>query len=271
MNAFNDDRHDETDELSVMINELPRVDPPSTLVGAVMSRIAPGSKTHVAHPPANFMRRGKPMAKKVLWSVAAAAAAVLVIMRLAGYPPVEKGTEATIGAAQRYQAPQIATADVKIEDAELQAFLQSDLFRTLAADRAAQQALKNQDFQKALANANVRAALAAPGVASALYRVRPDAAANARLDLAKLDAAPRAALQAALDASPALATALAAPGVAEAISHSALEVALARPDVSAALAHPAVMNALVLAAPGAALDAAATSVAPGAAAGAQAH
>ena len=53
------------------------------------------------------------MAKKVLWIVAAAAAVALITMRVAGYPPVEKGTEATIGAAQRYQAPQISSADVK--------------------------------------------------------------------------------------------------------------------------------------------------------------
>ena len=70
-----------------------------------------------------------------------------------GYPPVENGTEATIGAAQRYQAPQISSADVKTEDAQLQAFLQSDLFRQLATDKAAQQALKNKDFQRALADA----------------------------------------------------------------------------------------------------------------------
>ena len=101
------------------------------------------------------------MAKKVLWIVAATAAVALITMRLVGYPPVEKGTEATIGAAQRYQSPQISSADVKTEDAQLQAFLQSDLFRQLTTDKAARQALKNKDFQNALPTPAVRAALAA--------------------------------------------------------------------------------------------------------------
>ena len=89
------------------------------------------------------------MAKKVLWIVAATAAVALIAMRVVGYPRSE-GTEATIGAAQRYQSPQISSADVKTEDAQLQAFLQSDLFRQLTTDKAARQALKNKDFQKAL-------------------------------------------------------------------------------------------------------------------------
>ena len=54
------------------------------------------------------------MAKKVLWIVAAAAAVALMVDASSfGYPPVQKGTEATIGAAQRYQSPQISSADVK--------------------------------------------------------------------------------------------------------------------------------------------------------------
>ena len=48
-------------------------------------------------------------------------------MRMTGYPPADKGTEGTIGAAQRYQAPQIANQDVKLQDAELQSFMQRTL------------------------------------------------------------------------------------------------------------------------------------------------
>jgi hypothetical protein len=72
-------------------------------------------------------------------------------MRVIGYPPSESGTEGTIGAAQRYQAPQISNADVKVTDAQLQAFLQSDAFERLKKDKAARAALRNKDFQKAMA------------------------------------------------------------------------------------------------------------------------
>jgi hypothetical protein len=94
------------------------------------------------------------MAKKVLWILAAAAAGGVDHDAVRWIPPVEKGTEATIGAAQRYQSPQISSADVKTEDAQLQAFLQSDLFRQLTTDKAARQALKNKDFQKGAAGSS---------------------------------------------------------------------------------------------------------------------
>jgi hypothetical protein len=248
MNTFNDDRRDETDELSMMLNELPKVEPPPTLTGTVMSTIAQFSKPKVTQPPVNFVRRGSTMAKKVLWSVAAAAAAALVVMRVAGYPPVQKGTEATIGAAQRYQAPQVATADVKVEDQQLQAFLQSDAFRKLAADKAAQRALKNKDFQKALAEAQVQAALASPAAVAALSQLAPQIVNHAALDLASLDlasldAAPRALLEAAFAASPAFVSALAAPGVLAAIADSSLGAVLAMGN-AAVLAQPAALNAL---------------------------
>src|SRR5262245_52240755 len=169
-------RDGEPDHVSEMLNGLPQIDPPSTLVSDVMSTIA--VRAHTPQPPAILRMRGRSMAKKVLWIVAAAAAIALVALRLAGYPPVDKGTEATIGAAQRYQAPQISSADVKTEDAELQAFLQSDLFQQLTNDPQAQQALRNEDFRKALADANVRAALARSDVRAAIADLARNAAAD---------------------------------------------------------------------------------------------
>jgi len=160
MTNINDPWRD--DEVTRTLNDLPPVDPPSTLVNDVMSTIASRSAARATHSSFIPTKRGGNMAKKVLWIVAATAALALIAMRLVGYPPVEKGTEATIGAAQRYQSPQISSADVKTQDAQLQAFLQSDVFRQLTADKAARQALNNKDFQKALQDPAVRAALAWP-------------------------------------------------------------------------------------------------------------
>jgi len=49
------------------------------------------------------------------------------------YPP-KSGTEGAIGAASRYQAQQISDADVSLQDASVQAFLQSDTFHKMATN-----------------------------------------------------------------------------------------------------------------------------------------
>ncbi len=265
MTKFNEPWRDgEPDDVTVMLSDLPEIDPPPALVEKVMSAIGHRARIETMSP--TLMTKGRTMAKKVLWTVAAAAAVALVVMRVLGYPPVQEGTEATIGAAQRYQAPQISSADVKLEDAQLQAFLQSDTFRQLAADKVAQEALKNKDFQRALADSSVRAALAAPDIIAALgVKVaaaagNPQAlqAAQARLAAAnvQLEAA-QVKLNALLVSSEALRVALAAPQVAQALASSALAPALVQPGVALALSYEATANALSAAS--ANLDAAAAA------------
>ena len=245
------------DDVTEMLRDLPEVDPPPALVDNVMSTIVRRARIETMSP--TLMTKGRTMAKKVLWSVAAAAAVALLVMRVFGYPPVQDGTEATIGAAQRYQAPQISSADVKLEDAQLQAFLQSDVFRQLASDKVAQEALKNNDFRRALADASVRVALSSPDVVAAIAATAATAGApqaleanNARLDAAKVK------LDAVLASSEALRVALASPLVAQAIANSALRVALVNSDAAFALSQQVAVNA-VLAAASANLNATAVS------------
>lgn len=248
MNTFNDDRRNDNDELSEMLNDLRQVDPPPSLVRTVMSTIAEHTKTPVTQPQVTSMRRGSTMAKKVLWSMAAVAAMALIGLKVVGYPPVEQGTEATIGAAQRYQEAQISAADVKVEDQQFQAFLQSDLFRQLANDKVAQNALKNQDLQKVLADANVRAALASADIRTAISNnvanwarseVRSDVIASLRLD-----AQSQVILEAALNTSPALLQVISNVNVADAIANSSLALALAQTNAALALSNNAVLQAL---------------------------
>ena len=245
------------DEVTEMLRDLPEVDPPPALVDNVMSTIVRRARIETMSP--TLMTKGRTMAKKVLWSVAAAAAVALVVMRVFGYPPVQDGTEATIGAAQRYQAPQISSADVKLEDAQLQAFLQSDVFRQLASDKVAQEALKNNDFRRALADASVRVALSSPDVVAAIAATAATAGAPQALEAnnARLEAA-RVKLEAVLASSEALRVALASPLVAQAIANSALGVALVNPDAAFALSQEVAVNA-VLAAASANLNATAAS------------
>ena len=235
------------DEVTEFLRDVPEVDPPPALVDNVMSAIDHRARIETISP--TFMTKGRTMAKKVLWSVAAAAAVALVVMRVLGYPPVQDGTEATIGAAQRYQAPQISNADVKLQDAQLQAFLQSDQFRQLASDKAAQEALKNKDFQRALSDASVRAVLSSPDVIAVIAATAATAGAPQVLEAnkAKLEAA-KVRLEAVLAKSEALRVALAAPQVAEAIANSALASALVSADVAFALSSEAAVNAVLSAA-----------------------
>jgi hypothetical protein len=237
------------DEVTSRLNDLPEVDPPSTMVQDVMATIASRAAARVTHSVIPT-KRGEIMAKKVLWIVAATAALALITMRLVGYPPVEKGTEATIGAAQRYQSPQLSSSDVKTGDAQLQAFLQSDLFRQLATDRVAQDALKNKDFQKALQDQAVRAALASSDARFAIAAVKK-AASDATLvtsDAMKAALDAHAALKVAFDASPALRAALASPDVVAAMSNASLGAVLARPDAAMALSNDAAVGAVLEAA-----------------------
>ena len=245
-----------SDEVTEMLRDLPEVDPPPALVDNVMSTIVRRARIETMSP--TLMTKGRTMAKKVLWSVAAAAV-TLVVMRVLGYPPVQDGTEATIGAAQRYQAPQISSADVKLEDAQLQAFLQSDVFRQLASDKVAQEALKNNDFRRALADASVRVALSSPDVVAAIAATAATAGAPQALEAnrARLEAA-KVKLDAVLASSEALRVALASPLVAQAIANSALGVALVNADAAFALSQQVAVNA-VLAAASANLNATAVS------------
>ena len=248
MTTFSDDRRNDKDDASMLLNDLPQVDPPASLARTVMSAIAEHAKTQVTPSPVTYMRRGSTMAKKVLWTVAAAAAVALVALRVVGYPPVEKGTEATIGAAQRYQESQVSAADVKVEDQQFQEFLQSDLFRQLANDKAARNALNNPDLQKALADARVSAVLARADVRAEIANnakqlARADAVATV-IATVRLDAKSQAALEAALNVSPALLHAITNANVADAIANSSLAQVLARADAVVAVSNNAVLQAL---------------------------
>ncbi|HEV8395432.1 MAG TPA: hypothetical protein VGQ37_14235, partial [Vicinamibacterales bacterium] len=106
----------EPDEVTRMLGAMKDVDPPADLVGTVMSRISSGPAVRARRVEPVQFSGGKKMAKKVLWSLMGAAAAVLIVMKIAGYPPKSDGTEGTIGAAQRYQSQQIADGDVKVTD-----------------------------------------------------------------------------------------------------------------------------------------------------------
>ena len=71
----------------------------------------------------------------VLVGIAAIAViGVAAVLYFSQWPPSGEDATGAIGAAERHRAEQIAAEDVKIEQADLQAFLQTDEFDQLVND-----------------------------------------------------------------------------------------------------------------------------------------
>jgi hypothetical protein len=93
--------------------------------------------------------------KIIVSTVAVVVAAVVGYVAMGGWPP-KTGTEGAIGAANRYQSPQIADQDVSLDDARVATFIQSDTFRKLASDSKFREAARSETFNKFVASENVR-------------------------------------------------------------------------------------------------------------------
>ena len=64
----------------------------------------------------------------IIVGVVGVAVVGLAAAHFAGIIPPKSGLEGTIGAAKRYQATQITDKDVVLQDPQVQALIQSDLF-----------------------------------------------------------------------------------------------------------------------------------------------
>ena len=165
-----------------------RADPPTGLAAAVMRAVrergAPGRQLpggwrvfrggDSSFRSPGLRRHGSisggsmSTSKKVLLGVAAVAVIAIGYFAIKGYPPVGSGAEGTVGAAKKYQSEQISAKDVVLEDTELQAFMQSEIFDKLVSDRASRRALASETFRQALASQAVQQALASQEVRQAL-------------------------------------------------------------------------------------------------------
>jgi len=167
------DRAAELDQVNHLLSTLGPADAPPDLVDAVLARISPQTRAAVSPPVVHpFVRRSVPkrgvtVNKKIIFALAAAAVVILAVITYTSRPATT-GTEATIGTAQRAQAPQIAASDVQLGDTEAQAFLQSEVFdelindentRTLLTDASLRASLADVDLRKAVEDEQVRIAL----------------------------------------------------------------------------------------------------------------
>jgi hypothetical protein len=174
---------------------------------------------------------------RTLVGVAAVAVAAFVSFWAFGLPAIDGGSEGAIGAANRSQGSQIGLKDVKVPDADVQQFLQSETFDRLMQDsrtRAAMVVLfSNEAVAEALSDPKVMEALSDPEVTGSLLamsrtRVSP---------LPQSEAPPARSDSAVLDA-------LNEPGVMEALSREGVMEALATPGFREAFGNAAFARAL---------------------------
>lgn len=84
-----------------------------------------------------------------------AVAAVIGFSAVTGLWPPKSGTEGAIGAANRYQATQITPADVTLDDAKIQAFMQTEVFHKIATDARFRKLILQKDFVEMARNPTV--------------------------------------------------------------------------------------------------------------------
>ena len=93
---------------------------------------------------------------------------MLAVITYSTNPPATEGTEATIGAAQRAQAPQIAAKDVALGDTSAQDVLQTELWDQLAKDEDLRNLLTDASFRDQLTDLEFRNALGDEAMLKAL-------------------------------------------------------------------------------------------------------
>ena len=105
----------------------------------------------------------------VLVGIAAIAViGVAAVLYFSQWPPSGEDATGAIGAAERYRSEQISSEDVKIEQVDLQAFLQTDEFDHLINDPEARKVLTSDAMREAMGNEALRRALDNEGVRRAL-------------------------------------------------------------------------------------------------------
>ncbi len=248
------ERAAELTQLTSLIDSLGPVDAPAGLVDHVLAQVS--DRPHTVR--SSTFQRGVAVNKKILFGLAAAAAIVLAVITYNSNPPATEGTEATIGAAQRAQAPQIAANDVKLGDTSSQDVLQTEAFdaimkdetlRSMLQDANLRQRLQDAALRQALADDNIRKALSDPQLAR---RIQDQALVRA-LDSAELmkkfdDASLRALLsnRAFADAlrNQEFRTMLSRNGAAAALAGAGLQRALRDRNFDAALRSPRFAEAM---------------------------
>jgi hypothetical protein len=164
-------RFGELERLNALLASLGPAEAPPNLVAEVLARVSAHSAA--PQPVRNIVRlvpkRGVIVNKKLIFSLAAAAVVILAVITYTSYPPATEGTEATIGAAQRAQTPQMASKDVGLGDTSAQAVLQTETWDAIMKDEDLRSSLQDPEMRKMLEDSELQEALRNEAVRAGLH------------------------------------------------------------------------------------------------------
>ena len=111
----------------------------------------------------------------------------LAVAHFAGIFPPKSGFEGTIGAAKRYNATQITDKDVVLQDPQVQALLQSDLFHKVIATPEFRKLAQTDQFWHLVTTADFQKLVVLPDADGRSRVVVPDADGRSRVVLPDAD------------------------------------------------------------------------------------
>src|SRR3989441_9245895 len=99
---------------------------------------------------------------RVILGLVVVAVAGIAVAHYTGVFPPKSGLEGTIGAAKRYQATQITDKDVVLQDPQIVALLQSDLFHKVIATPEFKKLSQSDEFWQLVTTADFRRIIVIP-------------------------------------------------------------------------------------------------------------
>src|SRR2546426_12821448 len=112
---------------------------------------------------------------RIILGLVVVAVAGIAVARYAGVFPPKFGLEGTIGAAKRYNATQITDKDVVLQDPQVQALLQSDLFHKVIATPEFRKLAQTDQFWHLVTTADFQKLVVLPDADGRSRVVLPDA------------------------------------------------------------------------------------------------
>src|SRR5258705_12972901 len=111
----------------------------------------------------------------------------IAVAHFTGIYPPKSGLEGTIGAAKRYQATQITDRDVVLQDPQVQALLQSDLFHKVIATPEFKKLSQSNEFWQLVTTSDFQRIIKLPDADGGRQVKLPDADGGRQVKLPDAD------------------------------------------------------------------------------------
>jgi len=124
---------------------------------------------------------------RVILGLVVVAVAGIAVAHYTGVFPPKSGLEGTIGAAKRYQATQITDKDVVLQDPQIVALLQSDLFHKVIATPEFRKLSQSDEFWQLVTTSDFRKIILLPDADGGRRIKLPDADGGRQIKLPDAD------------------------------------------------------------------------------------